>query len=304
MRNYLLLAVCLFCIGGLAAQQRNYERHWKSGVEKVRVISYNIFNGFDWKRDADRKERLAQWVRQQDPEVLALQELCGFTQQDLSELGRQWGHPYAVILKEKGYPVGITSKRPIEVKGKQTEQFGHGLLHVRTYGLDVLVTHLNPNNARQRNEEACRIVEYICEHVQAGCLLMGDMNSHSPMDADWMESHATELRIGYGGKDSPNLLNGKFDYSVISRFLSVPLIDFCRSFIAPERRFTFPTPVLMTQSRHPEVRRKVSERLDFIFGSSELESSVVDAFIWNGGETDYLSDHYPIGIDLCLPVGE
>lgn len=298
------MAVWLFCIGGLAAQQRSYERHWKSGVGKVRVISYNIFNGFDWKKDADRKERLVQWVRQQDPEVLALQELCGFTQQDLEELGRQWGHPYAAILKEEGYPVGVTSKRPIEVKSKLTEQFGHGLLHVRTYGLDVLVTHLNPSNARQRNEEAGRIVGYIREHVEGACLLMGDMNSHSPMDADWMESHATELRAGYGGKDSPNLLNGKFDYSVIARFLSVPLIDFCRGFIAPERRFTFPTPVLMTQSRHPEVRRRASERLDFIFGSPELESSVVNAFIWNGEDTAYLSDHYPIGIDLCLPAGD
>lgn len=27
---------------------------------------------------------------------------------------------------------------------------------------------------------------------------------------------------------------------------------------------------------------------------------VVDAFIYNGPENDYLSDHYPVGVDLCV----
>ncbi len=45
------------------------ERHWKPNVEKVQIISYNIFNGFDWGKDTERKERFIDWVKSRDPEV-------------------------------------------------------------------------------------------------------------------------------------------------------------------------------------------------------------------------------------------
>ena len=130
------------------------ERHWKPNFEKVQIISYNIFNGFDWGKDTERKERFIDWVKSRDPEVLAMQELCGFTQESLTELAREWGHEYAVIVKEDGYPVGLTSKEPIVVKNKIIENCGHGLLHVETYGLDFLVTHLNSSDTKARHKEA------------------------------------------------------------------------------------------------------------------------------------------------------
>ena len=226
MKRFLWIALCMLLVGVSSNAQtisnEKYERHWEAGHEKVRIISYNIFNGFDWGKDTDRQERFVNWIRQQDPEILALQELCGFTQERLSALAKQWGHPYALIVKENGYPVGITSKKPIDVKQKMLEHCGHGLLHVKTYGLDVLVTHLNPGNTNQRRLEAETITAYIKEHALDTCLLMGDMNAHSPFDGDYMEETSTDLRMKYGGQSSPNLLDGDFDYSVISRFLSYP----------------------------------------------------------------------------------
>lgn len=128
---------------------------------------------------------------------------------------------------------------------------------------------------------------------------MGDLNSHSPMDADYMEANATRLLQKYSKE---NLLNGDFDYSVISHFLSIPLIDVCRQYVQADKRTTFPTPVLESQSRHPEVRRKTNERLDYLLISPQLLKSVVDAFIFNDGDADYLSDHYPIAVDLIIEV--
>ena len=300
MKAYLILLFYWVAFFNLAAQQVSYERHGKEGVEKIRIMSYNIFNGFDWGKDLVRKERFVNWIKKQDPEILALQELCGFTQESLSVLAKQWGHPYAVILKENGYPVGITSKKPILVKNKLLENCGHGLLHVKTYNYDILITHLNPGDTRKRNKEAQMIIEYIKENKFDKCLLMGDMNAHSPVDADYMEKNSSDLLLKYGGKTSPNLLDGKFDYSIISHIMSAPLIDLCRYYIAPEKRTTFPTPILMSLSKHKEIRKKIEERIDFIFASPLVSQDVVDAFIWNGGETDYLSDHYPIGVDLCI----
>lgn len=304
MKRFLWIALCMLLVGVSSNAQiisnEKYERHWEAGHEKIRIISYNIFNGFDWGKDTDRQERFVNWIRQQDPEILALQELCGFTQERLSALAKQWGHPYAVIVKENGYPVGITSKKPIDVKQKMLEHCGHGLLHVKTYGLDVLVTHLNPGNTNQRRQEAETITAYIKEHALDTCLLMGDMNAHSPFDGDYMEETSTDLRMKYGGQSSPNLLNGDFDYSVISRFLSYPLIDVCQKFTGISERTSFPTPILMYLSRNKEVRKRIGERLDYIFVTPALMPMVVDAFIYNGPENDYLSDHYPVGVDLCV----
>ena len=299
MKKLLFILGLMFGILMSYAQQPN-ERHWKANVEKIRVISYNIFNGFDWGKDSERKDRMVVWMREQDPEVVALEELCGFTQEKLQTLAKEWGHPYAVIIKENGYPVGITSKQPIEVKNKLVQGYGHGLLHVKTYGFDFMVTHLNPQNSANRRMEAQRILEYARKNQVKDFMLMGDMNSHSPFDAEFLESHAIELTNKYGGEKSANLLDGKFDYSPISTFLSYPLIDICRNYVAPENRTSFPTPILMNMSKSEAVRVKVEERLDFIFATPAIAKLAVDGFVWKDATTQYLSDHYPVGIDLII----
>ena len=44
----------------------------------------------------------------------------------------------------------------------------------------------------------------------------------------------------------------------------------------------------------------MEERIDYIFIPVNLLHKVVDAHIYNEGETEYLSDHYPIGVELML----
>ena len=297
-KQILFLSILFFALGMKA--QLPYERHWQSGVEKVRVISYNIFNGFDWGKDTERRQRMVEWVKEKDPEIMALQELCGFNQQKLETLAKEWGHPYAMIVKEGGYPVGVTSKKPITLKTKLLENCGHGLLHVQTYDIDVLVTHLNPANTIKRHDEAKNIVDYIEKNKLDNFLLMGDMNSHSPFDADYMERHAIDLINKYGGNSGTNLMDGDFDYTTISRFLSFPMIDICRKYVSPAKRGTFPTPILYYQSKQEEIRKRTAERLDYILASPSMAQLAVDAYIWNGGDTYFLSDHFPVGIDLCI----
>lgn len=298
MKKLLLTVFGLFMLTTANAQLPQ-ERHWKK-VDKVRVMSYNILNGFDYGKDVERRSRLVAWVKEQDPEVIALQELCGFTQAKLEALAKEWGHPYAAIVKENGYPVGITSKEPIEVVQKLVAGYGHGLLHVRTYGFDFLVTHLNPQSTVKRRDEARRILDYARKNEIADFMLMGDMNSHSPFDAEYLESHAIRLAAKYGGTASSNLSEGRFDYAPIATYLSYPLIDICRRYVAPEKRTSFPTPILMNISKHEAVRQQEEERLDYIFATPGIAKMAVDGFVWKNETTQYLSDHYPIGIDLLV----
>ena len=262
--------------------------------DTIRVMSYNIWNGFDWGKDKERENLFVEYIANEGLEVLALQELCGFTDERLSKLAKRWGHDYSVLHKENGYSVGITSKKTIELKEKRTEGYGHGMLHVKTYGYNMIITHLNPFNYRQRLAEANNIINYMTEkNLTENTIVMGDLNAHSPFDADFLDRHSAEI---VKGRKDINTSNDRFDYSVISRFLSYPLIDVCQKYVDISQRETYPTLVFWPKDKM--IMDRNIERIDFILVTTDLETSVVDAFIPNRGGIDYLSDHYPVVIDL------
>ena len=69
----------------------------------LKIIAYNILEGMKNDTTAGKQE-FAAWVRTQDPDILALQETNGFTQESLQALAESYGHPYAILCKEPGYP--------------------------------------------------------------------------------------------------------------------------------------------------------------------------------------------------------
>jgi len=129
-----------------------------AGKEKLRIISYNIWNGFE--HNAHRRANFIDWIKGQQPDILAMTELVGFTEKNLGQLASEYGHKYYAIVKEEGYPVGITSNEPITVVKKQVEGFWHGMLHVKTHGLDIIVTHLSPHDWKFRLKEAQMLTKY------------------------------------------------------------------------------------------------------------------------------------------------
>lgn len=58
--------------------------------KSLKVISYNIWNGFDWGKDLKRKDKLITWMNTQKPDILALQELCGYTKEKLLADAKKW----------------------------------------------------------------------------------------------------------------------------------------------------------------------------------------------------------------------
>ena len=97
------------------------------------------------------------------------------------------------MVKEEGYPVGVLSKQPIEVIKKQVEGFWHGMMHVKTAGVDVIATHLSPFEWKYRLNEAQQIVDYIHRNHLKDYYVAGDLNAHSPLDADEIAGHDTLL---------------------------------------------------------------------------------------------------------------
>lgn len=272
---------------------------------KLRIMTYNILNGFDHGKDSLRKQKTAELIASHHPDVVALQELCGFTEATLATFAKGWGHSYAVILKEGGYPVGLTSSMPIVLKKKWTEDLWHGMLHASTHGIDFLVVHLSPSDVQVRRKEARLITDYMTETLAdaENYIVLGDFNAHSPSDADLDKAKPMLLEkyrksdAKYEGK---NLADGQFDYSVISRFLGYPLVDVCERMIEPENRFSFPTPILVGTYRKEGEIVPTRERIDYILTSAELAGSCTDAKIINAGIVEKLSDHFPLIADFEL----
>lgn len=266
--------------------------------QTLKVISYNIWNGFE--KDAARKARFVDWMNEQKPQIVALEELVGFTEKDLSELAASYGHPYVAIVKEEGYPVGLTSRQPIRVIKKQVEGFWHGMLHAQTYGLDIIVTHLSPFEWSYRLKEATAITQYIQDNKLDKCLVMGDFNAYSPFDADEVETH-TELRKNMLGWDKKhpeygNMRGEQFDYSVLSQFLSIGFADPVKMFVPANKRMSYPAATLYKWQWGDPRLKMLGERLDYILVSPSLAPRCVHASVHNGKDLEGISDHYPVSL--------
>lgn len=270
--------------------------------DTLKVISYNIWNGFDWGKDTLRHKQLQQWVDKQKPSVVALQELCGYTPQKLQEDAESWGHPYSVLLKTTGYSVGLSSEFPIHLKEKIRDGLHHGALHCQTAGIDFLVVHLHPGSIKKRMEEA-EILHSKLEEIQRvnpKYIILGDFNAHSPFDADLYDPDGyfmNRLRKSNGGKGiNGNVFMNDLDYSVMASFLAFPLYDVIRkSTRAMRERGSFPGRVL-GQLNNETTEQLVSrlERIDYILVSPSLKEKCIDGKINNGEENWFLSDHYPV----------
>lgn len=287
----LLISKCL-TYGQVSETVKNEEGN------SLKVLSYNIWNGFDWGKDTVRQAKTIYWIRSKKPDVLALQELCGYTEEKLSEDAKKWGHNYSLLLKTDGYSVGLTSSKPIKVEEKVREGLWHGMLHAQTWGIDFFVVHLSPADRDFRFKEAGIIRTKIKNTKNKNYIVLGDFNAHSSFDGDQDlvdDSLLKKMRTSDAKKGKhTNLLDDQFDYSVMSSFMALPLIDVTQRFVAMKERFTFPSKALIGTWQTEESTLRNRARIDYILVSRALGIRSKNAVVFNKEDTDMLSDHYPI----------
>lgn len=272
---------------------------WGQPKEKpVKVISYNIWNGFEG--DSVRRARFVAWTKEQKADIIVLTELVGFKEKDLVTLGTVCGHPHTALLKEEGYPVGVLSKQPVEVVTRRTEGFWHGMMHVRTQGLDVIATHLSPFEWKFRLKEVAGVVSYIQEKGLKDYLVAGDLNAHSPLDADEIATHDSLLlnmqRWDAGQETYRNLREGRYDFSVIASCLAAGMEDAIGRLVHPaEKRMSYPAAFLYGWKINEKQLPLWRERLDYILLSPSLMGRCTQAGV---EPVEGVSDHYPVWIEL------
>lgn len=256
----------------------------------LRVISYNILEGM--KTDTTKgKQQFVEWVKKNDPDVLALQECNGFTQRTLEDLARSYGHPYAVIVKENGFPTGITSKYPIANIRKVNENMTHGFITCKIEGYNFVVLHLNPHKYQKRREEIATILKYIeVDGDKNNWLVMGDFNSNTPLDKDRFKPGYIESRHKAAKEKNPNIENlvdgEKIDFLVQQRMLDAGFVDAGLRYDEFQKAKTGKS-VIRTNSR-----------IDYIYTSKDLAKKIdYCAFIYDDF-TKLFSDHVPVMLEL------
>lgn len=257
-------------------------------ADTLRLISYNILEGMKLDK-ADDFDNFVAWVREQDPDILALQEANKLSQEQLEAVANRYGHEYVVtnLKSDDNYPVALTSRYPIEVVQKITDKVSHGAIHARIKGIDIVVLHLWPQSYAPsegfsgysptaadgdayRLEEIERMLEQTIRRYpeRRNWLMTGDFNSHSELDA---AAHASAR-----------------NYDVHNTILTSGYFDCLRY---AHDYFIRSTPT--AYGGWVEGAGTVGSRIDFVYGSKTLLPDITRSWIIQDAFTDAYSDHYP-----------
>lgn len=278
----ILLLLLLLGAGCKSAPQKK--------TKNFRIATYNVWVGYhDGKHPRlpcdpsgkARKEGISNWLTGQDLDVVAFQELMNYTDDSLRKEAAQWGHSYALVHRDKGMAMGITSRYPIEVKEiLGTESMHHGLIYCRIAGIDIVATHLWPSFDETILDEANKVAQRVERSMseKRPVIVLGDLNAFSPQDDALVSDETMEL---YKNQWKWELENGRPSYRVMQRLLALGLEDVCIPF-----------------SKNDEARK---QRYDYILASPELAKQCVDATHYQDAQYLKWSDHFPVIAEFKWP---
>lgn len=267
-------------------------------TNSLKVISYNVLEGM--KLDAENNYvQFIDWVKGQNPDIFAIQEANGFTEEELKNMAKQWGHNYVVTNCEypgaSTYPVALTSKHEIKDIKHIVDNVYHGGIWANICGIEVVTLHLYPFSDIRDNIEwdkpkdidgdgdidgdDYRLHEiniYMGETImknplRPNWLMMGDFNSVSPLDKEQYSNN-------------PSYEVHKNILDIYTDLVMCMHNNFCRS--------------LPTTYAGGDGNDANGKRYDFIYGSEVLTRDLLKADIIHDDFTENYSDHYPIAVEI------
>jgi exodeoxyribonuclease III len=257
----------------------------------TKVLSYNVLKGFQ--SDTANMSRYVTWVKHKEPDIIFYQEMNGFTQQSLETFAKRYGHNYAVLGKETGYAVALTSRYPINNAQKVLKDMWHGYIYAEIEGINVFAVHLSPWVYLKRKEEVKLILAHVATlSKNAPVIIAGDFNSLHQRDSLRFTDKDLQSQIAREAKNPEirNLNNGHFDYSVTADMESGGFEDAVNRL---NKEFTHSMP---TKKFYAPYKGKI--RIDFMWLNKPLIKRLKKAFIIYDNDTDEMSDHYPVWLTL------
>ncbi|MBD3338625.1 MAG: hypothetical protein GF353_05935 [Candidatus Lokiarchaeota archaeon] len=261
----------------------------------LRILTYNVWYGFT--KVPDRKSLWLDWMKSQNPDIVFLQELNEYNPELLKKDAEFWGHQFSVLLKQDGFPTGVTSKYPIEDIQRYLEGFHHGLIRTKIKGIYFYCVYLHPSNWEFRKNEINLILDDIRKLPEnANIVLAGDFNTFSPHDKSYYSHQLLEPFFAKRDKEynEQNLNGESLDYTVLLTLIDNGFSDLEYLMRNDEYTFTGTFPTLIEKP----IDHGHHRRLDYVFSTSELSNYVHRASIISNDTTQILSDHLPIIVDF------
>lgn len=259
--------------------------------EKFKIVSYNVLEGLQ--QDSVNKARFVDWIDSIDPDIVAFQEMNKFTQKNLEEFAKRYGHPYAIQSKLEGFPVAISSKYPIVNVQKVVDNMWHAYIYTNIRNLHIFVIHFSPFEYKKRQSEIKTILTHAALLPQdEPILIMGDFNS---LDRSDDSNYDEQMVKGMRKRELEqshirNLNNGNIDYSVMDHLTKAGYKD---THWLTNKKFKHSVPTKKSGSSN-------FRRIDFIWVNPILAKKIVKSDIIHDEKTDVMSDHYPIYIEIDM----
>lgn len=277
MNKYILFGLLIVLPLALSAQQ------------KLSVLSYNVLKGLQ--ADSVNQKTYLDWVENIAPDIVAYQEMNGFTQKTLEDFASQYGHPYAVLSKTDGFPVALSSKYPIVNVQKVVDNMWHAYIYANINNVHVFVVHFSPFSYRKRQAEVAEILARAALLPEGEpVMVMGDFNSLSVDESDAYDEKFLENQeaIEKRRKKVENLNNGQLDFSVTDAMKNAGFHD---ALHLHNKKFRHSAPT-------KKYFRDIIKRIDYVWVNDVLAKQVLKADIIYDDVTDSISDHYPLYIEI------
>ncbi len=252
----------------------------------MRIISYNV-NGIR----AALSKGLADWVQQEQPDVLCLQETkAQLDQLNLSLFEAMGYHGYFVAAEKKGYSgVGILSKQIPDkvVYGMGMEKYdSEGRVVRADFGNITVVCVYIPSGTTGDIRQTFKM-EFLADFEQfiaqlrterPNVVVCGDYNiAHTPIDINH-----PERQVGVSG-----FLPEEREW--LTQFIASGMIDSFRAFDSRAEQYSWWT------YRMGARKRNAGWRIDYHLVSEPLRNSMVGAGIM---QEVVHSDHCPVWVEL------
>lgn len=255
----------------------------------LKVMTYNVLLGFNG--SDSYKQKFTTWISKDLPDIIGFQEMSNYTEETFAAFAKSYGHDYSILLATGNCcPIALSSKYPISNIKKLTSDLKRGTIIANILDYQVAVLHLNPYEWEKRLEE----INTILKETKPGTgkdkvIVMGDFNAMSAVDRDMYD---TKERIDALVKSkSKNANNGSYDYSVMQQMQNAGFID---SYWETNMQYGFTCPTRL----HSTVGNKNNFRIDYIWLSGALKTSIKSCTVLYDNATHLLSDHYPVLLTL------